>query len=511
MLLANLRGVIRATGIAAVLFFLIGAGTAEALTLEPVGEFEQPMYVTSDPTDADRLLVVEREGAIRLVEDGVVSEFADLSTEVNCCEKERGMASIALAPDFATSGRLYAFYTGEPDGDLTIDELVSSDPGHDSASFERTLLTIPHPDPNHNGGQLQFGPEGRLFASTGDGGGQNDPGNNAQNPASLLGKLLRLDPAEPGSPIDAEIWASGLRNPFRFSFDRVTGDLTIGDVGQGASEEIDFVASPVSGAVAGGQGANFGWDCREGLLPGVGPSPLCPSQPAGAFAEPVFDYPHTPDPDLKGGNRCSVIGGYVARDPGLGALYGRYVYTDLCSGVLRSLKLPEDGAVSARGDCSLGLRMAGPVSFGEDAANRLYVVERGNGDVYRLAGSPPPTCPPPVPNPPQRPRQPEAQPAPTFVGITAQRRRVERGKAALLTVWVSPCQKRKGEAVALFRNGHRNGSRFLSRACTARFLRRVHRNATFAAVIHASSDYVAGSSRALKIKIKPRQKAARPG
>jgi hypothetical protein len=280
--------------------------------------------------------------------------------------------------------------------------------------------------------------------------------------------------------------------------------MVIGDVGQSAREEIDFAPSPAPG-VAGGNGANYGWDCREGLLPGVGPSPACALAPPGSFTEPVFDYPQTPDPTLGGSDRCSVIGGYVVRDLALGALYGRYVYTDLCSGALRTLKLPLGASAPASGDCSLGLRVENPVSFGEDAIGQLYVVEQGGG-VFRLEGLPPVNCPF---IPPQPPLPPQVGPQldPTFVGITAQRRRVERGKAAVLTVWVSPCRERRGETIALLRNGNRNGSRFLSRACTARFLRRVHRNTTFSAITYANAEYLAGDSRPLRIRIEQRRRA----
>jgi Glucose / Sorbosone dehydrogenase len=507
ILLANLGEVIRAAGIVAALLVLLGAGSAQALTLEPVGSFDQPIYVTSDPGDAGRLLVAEREGTIQLVENGVASEFVDLSSVVDCngeCQSERGLMSIALSPDFQSSGRLYVFYANDLDGKLHVDELVSAGPGHDTASLAtlEPLLEIEHPGfANHNGGQLQFGPEGNLFVSTGDGGGSNDPADNAQDPDSPLGKLLRVDPDDPGLPNSYETWASGLRNPFRFSFDRLSGDMVIGDVGQVAREEIDFAPSPFPG-VAGGQGADYGWDCREGLLAGAGPSPTCALAPADAFTEPVFDYPHSPDPAFGGPDRCAVIGGYVVRDPGLGALFGRYVYSDLCSGVLRALKLPAGGFGPAGGDCSLGLQVNEPVSFGEDAAGQLYVIEQG-GDVLRLEGLPPAGC-PSLPSQPPQPRV-EPQPKPTFIGITAQRRRVERGKTAVLTVWVSPCEGRKGDVVALQHDGRRNGSKFLSRACTARFLRRVHRNSAFAAITYQDGDYLSGSSRVLRVRVKPHQ------
>ena len=278
--------------------------------------------------------------------------------------------------------------------------------------------------------------------------------------------------------------------------------MAIGDVGQGAREEIDFAPSPQSGLLAGDESDNYGWNCREGLLPGPATEPECATLPASAFVDPVFEYPQSPDPDL-GGERCAVIGGYIARDPGLGALYGNYVYTDLCSGAIRSLRLPVNGGEPASGDCSLGLKVDRPVSFGEDAAARLYVVEQ-DGPVYRIEGQPPATCPVPLSGP--RPPQTGPNLGPTFIGIKAQRRRVERGKTAVLTIWVSPCQGRKGDTVALLRNGHRNGAKFLSRACTARFLRRVHRNTVFTAATFADEEYQAGDSRHLRVRVVPRRR-----
>jgi glucose/sorbosone dehydrogenase len=502
--LANLKGVIRVAGIVAATLTLLWAASAQALTLEQVGEFDQPIYVTSDPGDPDRLLVAEREGTIRLVEDGgPPSPFADLSGLVECgggCQGERGLMSIALSPTFDSDGRVFAFYANDVDGALHVVELESTDPGHDEASFDRDVLTIPHPgQTNHNGGQLQFGPEGDLFASTGDGGGQNSVLEHAQELGDPLGKILRIDPDSSG---EFDVWSLGLRNPFRFSFDRATSDMVIGDVGQGAREEIDFAPSPLSGVLAGGQGLNYGWNCREGLLPGPATEPECATLPPSAFADPVFDYPQSPDPDF-GGERCAITGGYVVRDPGLGRLYGNYVYADYCAGAIRSLRLPAKGGEAASGECSLGLKVDNPVSFGEDAAGQLYVVEQ-DGPIYRFEGLPPANCPVPLPQPPPR-----AGPnlAPTFIGIKAQRRRVERGRTAVLTVWVSPCQGRRGDTVALLRNGRRNGAKFLSRACTARFLRRVHRNTAFTAATFADQEYAAGDSRHLRIRIVPRHRA----
>jgi hypothetical protein len=500
---------------AALALLLLAASGASATSLQPVGNagsFEEPTYVTSDPGNANRLFVVERAGRIKQVSNGVVSVYADIRAAVGCgseCSGERGLLSIAFAPDFDSSGRLYVDYANDGDGELHVAELV--DTGGTIGPL-RDLLSIPHGEnSNHNGGQLQFGPDGHLYISTGDGGGSNDVHHNAQNRASLLGKILRIDPEPSGSlpysvpadnpfagaPAPADtIWSYGLRNPYRFSFDSLTGDLAIGDVGQGAREEIDFALSPFP-LTAGGGGANYGWNCREGLLAGPGSDPECAALSPSDFAQPVFDYSHGPDPDL-GGNRCAVIGGYVARDPALGALDGHYVYTDLCSGVLRALQMPA-GAGQASGDCSLGLRLNNPVSFGEDAARRLYVIEEG-GRVYRLAGLPPATCPLPSPPSPE-PTGARSQPAPTFIRLQALRRRVERGKRALLTVFVSPCSGRRGEPVRLLRNGKPNGSRFLSRACTARFVPQIRHGTTFAAVTFAQRGYAAAESRRLKIRI----------
>ncbi len=515
---------IRAAGIftLSLLATVVGSGSAQALSLGQVGgNFEQPTYVTSDPHHPNRLFVVERKGKVKLVEKGVVSTFADIESEVGCCEIERGLLSIALAPDFDSSGRLFVDYTGkgEPTGEIHVAELTASGDEAPLSSLRQVLDPIPHPAHlNHYGGQLQFGPEGDLFISTGDGGGSNDePQHTAQDPNSLLGKILRIDPDQsgmlpytvpPGNPFPGAtapantIWSYGLRNPYRFSFDSLTGDTVIGDVGQGLREEIDFAPSPSPGVAVGGAGADYGWNCREGLLPGAATDPQCATPPAAGFVAPVFDYPHTPDPDLKGPGRCAIIGGYVVRDEALGALNGNYVYTDLCSGAIRAQQLPAGAGGRSSGDCSLGLQVKHPVSFGEDSAKRLYVVEEG-GHVYRLSGQPPADCPaPPPPSPPPGQSPPGAQAAATtYVGIQAQRRRVQRGKMALLTVYVSPCAGRKGGSVALLRNGRPHGSRFLSRACTARFAVRIRRGTTFAALTHEERGYLPGTSRKLTIRL----------
>jgi glucose/arabinose dehydrogenase len=498
----------------ALLLALLGASSAHALSLQPVGTFSHPIYVTSDPGNAGRLFVVEREGTIELVEDGIVSQFANLSSVVGCegsCDGERGLMSIALSPDFDRGGRLYVEYANDADGTIHVDELVAKkerDGGElaDISSL-RPLLSIPHPtESNHNGGQLQFGPDGNLYISTGDGGGSDDQFHNAQNLKSPLGKILRIHPdpdatppytVPPDNPFDAiagdyaPIWSYGLRNPFRFSFDSLSGDILIGDVGQGQREEIDLARSPSPGAVGGG-GANYGWNCREGSIPGPATDPECATPPPGGFVDPVFDYSHEPAPG--GIAPCAIIGGYVVRDRDLGGLYGRYLYGDLCTGELRSLNLANTPA----GDRFEGIVVNGLNSFGEDSCGRLYVVE-GSGDVSRLTGAVPASC-PAAPQPAPTPERAKAV-TPTIVGIKAQRRRVERGKRALLTVFVSPCTDRKGQSVQLLRNGHANGTRSLSRACTARFLPRIHGRTTFAAATREERSYLPGASRRLTIRI----------
>ncbi len=241
-------------------------------------------------------------------------------------------------------------------------------------------MRVPHPRPNHKGGQLQFGPDGLLYAGFGDGGGGGDPDENAQNLGRILGKLVRIDPRRGGgyaipagnpyrgrSGARAEVYAYGLRNPYRFSFDRRTGSLTIGDVGQDAVEEIDYLPSPGGGRPPRG-GRNFGWDVFEGRNRYEGGS-------APGHVPPVIA--HSQDP----GGFCSIIGGYVIRDGSLGRGWsGRYVYGDLCNPVIRVAAL-RSGNAPRRGT---RLRVPNLVSFGEDGRGRVYAISL-NGPVYRLA------------------------------------------------------------------------------------------------------------------------------
>jgi glucose/arabinose dehydrogenase len=218
--------------------------------------------------------------------------------------------------------------------------------------------------PNHNGGQLQFGPDGKLYIGTGDGGSFGDPSENAQDGGSLLGKLLRIDPRASKGGRKA-VFAKGLRNPWRFSFDRETGNLVIGDVGQDSREEIDYET------LKSARGANFGWDAFEGFARFKSPDA---SPPPKQHDRPIHDYP------TAGGN-CAITGGYVVRDPNLPSLFGRYLYADFCAGEIRSL-IPEIGGARDDGPVGLG-RLEQLSSFGEDAAGQVYAASL-NGGVYRF-------------------------------------------------------------------------------------------------------------------------------
>jgi Glucose / Sorbosone dehydrogenase len=365
-------------------FALLTSAPAPGASLEPIGSYEQPVYVASDPTDPDRIFVVEQNGRIRLTAQGQTTTFVDLDPIV-LSGGEQGLLSMAFAPNYATSGRFYVFYTGTEDGALHVDELTASGDLADPAT-RHEVIAIPHPGAtNHNGGQLQFGPDGYLYVSTGDGGGSGDPDDNAQDPGTLLGKILRIDPrpgggyaVPPDNPFGNEVWSYGLRNPWRFSFDRATGDLLIGDVGQGSWEEIDF---DPAGAGA-GFGDNFGWDCYEGRhsFEPVG----CPE--IGLTTRPVLEY-------ASGPGAAAVTGGYVVHDPGLTELQGRYVYADFFAGQIRSFVPATPDAVDDRPE---NLMVENLSSFGEDSCGRVYVASL-SGPVYRLVDGTPTECPLPSP------------------------------------------------------------------------------------------------------------------
>jgi glucose/arabinose dehydrogenase len=456
------------------------AGSAQALTAQRIGEFQKPIYVTSAPADPDRLFVVEREGTVVVLENGEVKPFADIRSAVSCCTSERGLLSIALAPDFAQSNRLFLFYTGEEEpGELHVAEMVANGATAPTSSLRDVIPPIPHSaNANHNGGQLQFGPDGALYASTGDGGGGNDELHNAQDPTSQLGKILRIVPSSTALTSPA-VWSLGLRNPFRFSFDRQTGDLWIGDVGQDKREEVDFAAAPGIG-----QGANYGWNCWEGSLPGPATDPECAGTSAADFVPPVFEYDNPAD------GCAALIGGYIARDPGIGDLFGRYFYGDNCVGDIRSF-LPGAPGTPAATDRYEGVHVDGLDSFGEDSCGRLYAVSI-IGPVYRLVGPAATIC------------DSSDSPVPTLaashVGIRAATRKVKRNRRAFISAWVSPCNGRRGGQVTLW-HGRRNlGTRRLDRVCSARFRPRINRRSSFRVTVKADATFAGAISRRLTIR-----------
>ena len=347
--------------------------------LLPLGTFDQPTYLAA-PRGDRRRFIVERAGTIRVVEGGRVLErpFLDISDRVTT-GGESGLLSMAFAPDYATSGRFYAYYT-DRQGFLQIDQFraAAGAPNRADPSSRRSVMRVPHSRSNHKGGQLQIGADGMLYAGFGDGGGSGDPDENAQNPSRILGKMIRIDPRPEGGysvPADnpfrgrsgarPEIYAYGLRNPYRFSFDRRRGHLVIGDVGQDAIEEIDYVPGDSGGRPPRG-GYNFGWDVFEGRS-------RHESGSAPGHLPPVIQ--HSQDAGF-----CSIIGGYVIRDRSLGRGWtGRYVYSDYCEGTIRLARLRRPTA--PRGGTRL--HVDGLVSFGEDGRGRVYAISL-NGPVYRI-------------------------------------------------------------------------------------------------------------------------------
>jgi Glucose / Sorbosone dehydrogenase len=318
---------------------------------------------------------------------------------------------------------------------------------------------------------------------------------------SLLGKILRIEPrpgAEPpyaipaGNPFAAgagldEIWSYGLRNPWRFSFDRGSGAMVVGDVGQGAREEVDQALSPAPGEV-GGAGANYGWNCREGFIAYSGAPGSCTGRTG--FTDPVFDYEHT-DPGGGKAHGCAITGGYVVRDASLGDLHGRYVYADFCIGEIRSLVLPSSAGGLAQDDRSEALSVPSPVSFGEDSCGRLYVVTN-DGAVYRFEGATPSTACQAASAPAESgvvsgplgtARTPTQKPV--RIELRATRKRVGAALRLSFTATASPCPEQAGEEVQLNRGGRRLATKRLDPSCTARFHLRVDRRSTFRALLPA--------------------------
>jgi glucose/arabinose dehydrogenase len=353
------------------------AARASRIGLQRVGVFTQPVYVAAAPGDSHRLFVVERTGQIIVLVDGRRRgrSFLNISGEVNSSGSEQGLLSVAFAPDYQTSGSFYIDYTDASNNIRVVQYRRARANANlaDPASARRVLTIDHHAETNHNGGQLEFGPDGDLYIGVGDGGSEDDPHNYGQNRGVLLGKLLRIAPRAgggytipPGNPFAhhpgrrEEIWAYGLRNPWRFSFDRRTGDLIIGDVGQDTEEEIDFARR------GHGAGANYGWSVFEGdrrFKQGSAPGAIGPS----VVARHTDGY-------------CAIIGGYVVRDPALPALDGRYLFGDNCKAQINSVLIR---AGRARQNRATGLSVSDLSAFGQDNAGRIYAVSLA-GPVYRL-------------------------------------------------------------------------------------------------------------------------------
>lgn len=357
------------------------AGTGARLQ-EVVTGLSVPLYLTAPAGDA-RLFIVEKTGGIRIVKDGALlpDPFLDLSAQVSS-GSEQGLLGLAFDPEYATNGRFVVHYTDLAGNTALSRFQVSADPDRADPASEQLILTAAQPASNHNGGQVAFGPDGFLYLGLGDGGSSGDPEGRGQDLSDLLGSILRVDlragdpytvPADnpfAGNPnARPEVWSYGLRNPWRFSFDRATGDLYIADVGETQVEEID-VSTPADGA---GRGVNYGWSIMEGsqCFRGSG----CDRT---GLTLPVLEYSHQ--------EGCSVTGGYVYRGSSIPELQGHYFYADFCQGWVRSFRYT-GGAVTDEASWPT-LSPGGPiVSFGEDSAGELYILQAGGG-VFRIVPEP---------------------------------------------------------------------------------------------------------------------------
>ena len=359
-------------------------GSSSAGVLHSIGQFNGPLAVVQPKGDTHRLFVVEQSGKVWLLVGGrkQAVPFLNVSNKISS-GGEQGLLGLAFSPDYVSSGKFYVDYTNT-NGDTRVMEYTrsTSNPNLANPASARTVLAQSQPQSNHNGGNLQFGPDGYLYIGLGDGGGggdQHGAHGNAQNLGVLLGKILRINPKKSGThaysiPADnpfikrsgarGEIWAYGLRNPWRFSFDRLHGGLAIGDVGQNKIEEINWAAAPGRG-----KAANYGWRVWEGT------SRYTPSEIAVGAISPVAQYSH-----LNG--NCSVTGGYVVRDSALTKLYGRYLFADWCSGRIWAAQM-RTGKLAAIVSL-LPISLQGISSFGEDQAGHIYLASNSSGKVYRL-------------------------------------------------------------------------------------------------------------------------------
>jgi hypothetical protein len=351
--------------------------------LEIVSGLNFSLYLAAPPGDLHRLFIVEKGGVIRIVKDGSLLPvpFLDISTQVSLA-REQGLLGLAFDPEYASTGRFVVHYT-DPLGDTRLSFFqVSPDPDAADAGSEAVILTADQPYDNHNGGQVTFGPDGFLYLGLGDGGSSGDPQSRGQDLTDLLGSILRIDvraglpyTIPPDNPFvgiagaRSEVWGYGLRNPWRFSFDRATGDLYIGDVGESRYEEIDV--SPAAGGA--GQGVNYGWNRMEGAHCFGGDS--CDQT---ELVLPVLEYGHS--------QGCSVTGGYVYRGSAVPALQGQYFFADVCQGWIRSFRYA-GGAATELTEWSTLSTGGSIVSFGEDAAGELYLLEEG-GRVSKIVPDP---------------------------------------------------------------------------------------------------------------------------
>jgi glucose/arabinose dehydrogenase len=344
--------------------------------LTPVAQLDEPIRLTHRAGDTS-LYIAERSGRIRALRDGGLAEepVLDISSTVSA-GGERGLLDITFSPD---GTRIYVDYT-DRQGDTNVDEYAVAADGSIDTTSRRQVLFQDQPYPNHNGGNLVFGPDGDLYIGLGDGGSEGDPQRTGLDRGTWLGKILRIDPRPTGAmaytvPPDnpfvgqagvrPEIWSYGLRNPWRFSFDAANNDLWIGDVGQDTYEEVDRVTA----ADGAGEGVNFGWSAYEAR------SRYNDDQPADGVTMPVFQYTH-------GGGNCSVTGGFVYRGTAIAALRGAYVYADYCGRGVRAIAVDESGA--AGNAVQLSANPASIVSFGEDAGGELYVCSLDGNTVYRI-------------------------------------------------------------------------------------------------------------------------------
>jgi hypothetical protein len=342
---------------------------AGAVRLAPVASFNTPVFITAPRSAAPGThYVVERDGRVIRYYKGARATFADITGSVQCCSGERGLLSIAFDPDWTMNRRVYFYYTNN-DGDIVVARFRATANGSQimPSTFHRMLLVRHRTYDNHDGGQLAFGPDGNLYAGTGDGGGGCDPFEAGQKLSTKLGKILRINPSTGA----VSIFMYGVRNPWRFSFDRANGNFWLGDVGQGTQEEVDF-----RGASKLGSRWNGGWDVREGKVSatrsGCDGAGLNRASP---LVNPVSVYSHS------GGN-CSITGGYVYRGRNL-PIKGWYIYGDFCTGIIWRIRRGSDGRMHRvqMKDTSLNIS-----SFGEGVTGEVYVADL-NGDVYRLARS----------------------------------------------------------------------------------------------------------------------------